>query len=160
VRILITGSREFADREMIRNALLAAVLVYSRPGEEVTVITGTSPRRFPAGKNADRIAAEEAAKLGFAVEVHEADWDGPCRPECRHGPRRVHRYGGEYCPVAGNYRNQVMVDSGADTCLAFLQAGAGNRGTSDCCERAGKAGIPVQRYWGGEGDDEPAPGAA
>lgn len=41
--------------------------------------------------------------------VLPADWNGPCRSLCNHGNRPV-RWGREYCPRAGYYRNEAMVD--------------------------------------------------
>ena len=43
--------------------------------------------------------------------------------------------------AAGPKRNQAMVDSGADLCIAFPSKGS--TGTIDCVERAKAAGIPV-----------------
>jgi len=48
--------------------------------------------------------------------------------------------------AAGPKRNQAMVDSGADVCLAFLKAGLACRGTRDCASRAELAGIPVRWF--------------
>lgn len=46
-----------------------------------------------------------------------------------------------YCPMAGLYRNQEMVDLGADVVLAFQRNGS--RGTQDCMDRARRAGLTV-----------------
>jgi hypothetical protein len=74
----------------------------------------------------DRVAARVAIALGWPTpEAHPADWD-------RHGP------------PAGGRRNQLMVDLGADVCLAF--PGPTSTGTWDCVRRARAAGIPVVVY--------------
>jgi len=84
--------------------------------------------------------------LKWEIESHPADWEAPCRPECRPGHRRRQGRGPEYCPAAGNYRNQEgIIDPGLDELLAFLKIGAANTGTSDCMRRAGKARILVHR---------------
>jgi hypothetical protein len=83
---------------------------------DATLVVGDCPT------GADRQARE--AWTG-PVEVHRADWD-------RHGK------------AAGPLRNQSMVDSGADVCLAFIRAES--RGATDCLERAKKANIPA-RVW-------------
>lgn len=53
-------------------------------------------------------------------------------------------------PIAGPVRNTVMVSSGADEVLAFLQPGAVNRGTQNTVNIARAAGIPVIAYMGRE----------
>ena len=109
----------------------------------LVVAHGGNPRGadFLAGHWARR---QRAAGRPVTEEARPADWGAPCRPECRPGHRRRRGRGPEYCPAAGNYRNQeLLVDRGAGGCLAFFQAGAPNRGTSDCVRRAVTAGIPV-----------------
>lgn len=113
MRILITGSREWHDYTAVEYDLrhVAAGLL----PETVTVVHG-------AARGADTLAAMAAKHLGCAVEEHPADWDA-------HGK------------AAGHLRNQVMVDLGADVCLAFPTPSS--RGTWDCVRRAERAGIPV-----------------
>jgi hypothetical protein len=136
MRILVTGSRQWKYR-----LVLSAALIYAAgdaPSEEVTVVHGGSG-------NADMMADREARSYRFHVEPHPADWHGPCRPSCKPGHRNV-KNGRDYCPAAGNYRNQEMVDAGADICLAFYQPGAACIGTSDCVRRCTRAGITVRPY--------------
>lgn len=86
---------------------------------------------------------------------YPADWDGPCHPDhpdprlrCKPGHRLPHRdRPGTYCPLAGNRRNQHMVDLVplAGLCLALPLPGS--TGTPDCARRARKAGIDVWRRW-------------
>jgi hypothetical protein len=137
-RILVTGSRDWDDADAITFALDAASL--DALGRNVIVVHGACPR------GADFIAEQAARYFGFETEPHPAAWDAPCRPECRPGHRRRKGRGPEYCPAAGNYRNQEMVDAGATVALAFFQPGAANTGTSDCVRRAIAAGIPVTPY--------------
>jgi hypothetical protein len=136
MRILVTGSRKWKYRMLLSFALAEAA--GDTPAGEVTVVHG-------AGGNADLMAGREARSRMFHVEPHPADWGGPCRPSCRPGHRKTGN-GREYCPAAGNYRNQEMVDAGADICLAFYQPGAANTGTSDCVRRCVRAGIAVRPY--------------
>lgn len=84
----------------------------------------------------------------WPTEEHPADWTAPCRDTCgKRDHRRPGRGGVEYCPAAGDYRNQEMVDAGADVCLAFFKHGARNAGTADCARRAKAAGITVVRIY-------------
>lgn len=121
MRVLVTGSREWSDRDVVRDALTQALTTCADP--VFTVVHGANPR------GADRWADEWArnhTSTGFAVERHPADWS--------------------MGKQAGHWRNQHMVNLGADLCLAFFQPGATNRGTADCVRRAEAAGIPVRRY--------------
>lgn len=135
-RILITGSREFTSVHLMRTALRA---VRDEYGMAATVVHGNA-------RGADRLAASIAQAWGMPTEAHEADWAAPCRAECSHGSRRRRRDGSTYCPAAGDYRNQGMVDAGAGRCLAFLVADLPCKGTRDCMRRAERAGIPVRVF--------------
>lgn len=122
LRILITGSRTWTDRDAIRHAL--ETVLDQCAGDcfehisEVTVVHG-------AARGADRIAGEIATELGCKVEAHPADWD-------RHGKS------------AGPIRNSEMVRLGADVCLAFpMQRSVGTR---HCMQLARAAGISVCCY--------------
>lgn len=142
-RVLITGSRVWSDHEAvdraIRDALPEAAL-------EVVVVHGACPTGADAIASrwcADNAWWLEHGGVTLIEEPHPANWDTPCRPTCRHGYKtRTDRT--PYCPGVGPYRNQDMVDLGADVCLAFLVGDS--RGTTDCIRRAAKAGIPVRRF--------------
>lgn len=137
MRVLVTGSREVPTKawQQVRDALLAAV--DGTDGPHILVHGGA--------KGADRIAANVAANLGWSTEEHRADWSAPCRPSCDHNGRRRGPLGdGGICPAAGHYRNQHMVDLGADVCVAVFRRGARNAGTADCKRRAVRAGIDVK----------------
>lgn len=118
LRILITGSRNWTDRGMIRRALCRAGRDAGAHPQETTVVHGGAP-------GADTIAGEVAAEFGCRVEVHPADWD-------------------RYSKAAGPIRNAGMVTAGADLCLAFPIGES--RGTRDCIRQARLAGIPVTEH--------------
>jgi SLOG family YspA-like protein len=117
MHILVTGSRNWTDRTVIRRAISDAINQWLAKGGSgyVTVVHG-------GAHGADTIADEFARELRCAVEVHYAQWE---------------RYG----KAAGHKRNAEMVKAGADICLAFpLGDSPGTRG---CMQLAEKAGIPV-----------------
>jgi hypothetical protein len=116
LRILITGSRYWRDRDAIRDALTQHT--HNHDPRAVTVVHG-------AARGADTLAGEEAARLGFSVEVHPAKW-------AKHGRQ------------AGPIRNTEMVNKGADVCLAFIHPYS--RGTLHCMSLARDAGIDVYQY--------------
>lgn len=142
LRILVTGSRDWKDVRAIEQALLEYHPVdaqgFDLPDDKPTLVHGDCP------VGADRIAKIAAGFLGWIPEPHPAAWLAPCRPQCQPGHRRRGKLGGSYCPAAGNYRNQDMVDLGADVVLAFHLNGS--RGTADCIERAEKAGLLVRKF--------------
>lgn len=137
-RLLVTASRKFTDSSQMRIALFRLAPL-DRP---VLVVHGGAE----GGDTLAKYWALEQKALGRDIdeEEHLADWDGPCQEDCDHGPRRKRKDGSDYCPAAGNYRNQDMVDLGADQALVGLVAGAKNKGTRDCLRRLRAAQIP----WG------------
>jgi YspA, cpYpsA-related SLOG family len=108
-RVIVCGSRHWHDREAIANRL------FGLPPDS-TIVHGNA-----AG--ADRIAHQEAQKLGLLTEPHSADWE---------------RYG----KSAGPIRNHEMAELGADLCLAFWDGSSA--GTKNMLEQAKKHGIPVE----------------
>ena len=117
-RLLVTGSRDWTDRERVLRAIEFRTLGIQL--DDLVVVHGHCPT------GADAIADELAAGSGVRVERHPAFWAA-------------------WGQAAGPLRNQVMVDLGADLCLAFITGTS--RGTLDCVRRAEAAGIPVIRYF-------------
>jgi hypothetical protein len=135
LRILVTGSREWTDRDTLRDALMRAIADLCPPGagpsshplSGMTLVHG-------AARGLDTLAAEQAEFWGMQVEAHPADW-------ARHGR------------AAGPIRNAAMVALGADVCLAFpIGASPGTRG---CIAVAERAGIPVVVHEGAPTGQEP-----
>lgn len=128
-RILVTGSRDWADEKAIRDAIMGALVRAGRvdpPPDRVVLVHG-------ACRGADILAERVAAAWQIPTEAHPADWD-------RHGRQ------------AGPIRNRQMVELGADVVLAFpLGASPGTRG---CIELAEAAGIPVVVHEGTRPDDQ------
>ena len=125
MRILVTGGRSWSDYWTINDAILDASCWQDIcwfddfDSKSITVIHGNA-------RGADTLAGQVAETHGMSVEVHPARWD-------------------IYGRGAGPIRNQEMVDSGADICLAFLMPGS--VGTADCVKRAEKAGIEVRKFY-------------
>jgi YspA, cpYpsA-related SLOG family len=136
LRILITGSRNWTNRDTISRAIIDAIdhhgthlITHNENGptllwDQVTLVHG-------AARGADHIAGRIARAWGMRIEEHPADWD-------RHGKS------------AGSIRNTAMVQLGANVCLAFPIGRS--IGTRHCMRLANAAGIPVRCY-------EPAPHA-
>lgn len=117
-RILITGSRDWTDRDTIWRVLGDAVAPLDITRETV-LVSGACPR------GADALAEDWARRYGLTVERHPANWQ-------LEGKR------------AGFIRNARMVNLGADVCLAFIRNGS--RGASHTARLAEEAGIPTRRW--------------
>lgn len=126
MRILVTGGRRFHDWN-----LLNGILNEYANCTNIVIIHGDCPT------GADQLAQDWVDYQSVRVERYPADWKGPCRPTCQPNHRR-----NGICPAAGAYRNQEMVDLGADICIAFPDSES--RGTWDCVKRAKAANIPVR----------------
>ena len=121
MKVLVTGSREFTDRQMVFDKLNAQTNVGSGKSSLV-VIHG-------AASGADQLASAWCSTRRSVYEIAvPAKWD-------------VH------AKLAGPLRNTVMLSLNPDVVLAFYQEGAANRGTSHMVMLAKKAGIPVNEYW-------------
>lgn len=91
IRILITGSREWDDVDLIHRVLEEYV-----GSCDVTLVSGHCP------SGADVICENFAYNVGWDVELYPAEWD-------------------KYSRAAGPLRNYEMVMNGADVCLAFIR---------------------------------------
>lgn len=120
MRILVTGSRYFDDYNVLHAAIFSTLSDFGVLSTEAVIIQG-------GARGADKLAREFCASQEVGCVTFPADW-------------------AKYGRVAGFTRNQEMVDSGADICLAFFKVGEKNAGTLDCVQRALLAGIPV-RAW-------------
>lgn len=136
-RVLVTGSRTWADEQAIADALLEAWHDALQDGANgIVVVHGACPR------GADAIADAWCEANGVPVEVHPAQ----NHPAQDFGP----------WPAAGPRRNAYMVGLGADLCLAFISPCENPRcrracphpshGAAGCAGLAKTAGIPVRRY--------------
>lgn len=133
MRVLVTGSRNWSDRETIRRALAEIADMYPHNWDDngiVLVHGGCNLRRgghptTPEPRGADAIAHVLWRSWGLHSEMHKAEW-------AVHGR------------AAGPIRNKLMVDLGADICLAFILDES--PGATDCARRAREAGIPVHEY--------------
>jgi hypothetical protein len=115
MRILVTGSRGWPFPEMVWSALEA---LYQNAESPMVLVHG-------ACKTGADAQAEEWASShpDVTVERYHADW-------------------ATYGRGAGPRRNQLMVDLGADACLAYIFNSS--RGASGCALMAEKAGIPTK----------------
>jgi hypothetical protein len=119
-RILITGSRDWADMTLIMWALSWAwkSAFNAVDSSDMVLVSGACPT------GADSMCAQIAHTWGWTIEQHPADWSL-----------------GKW---AGPKRNQEMVDAGAEICLAFIRNNS--RGATGTAAMAEAAGIPTVRF--------------
>lgn len=132
MRVLVTGSRDFSDARTVMRGITVAIetLIAKFPEDkEIVIIHGAAKGADALAENYVHNTAQYLTSKGYRIrqEKHPANWD-------KHGR------------AAGPIRNQEMVDKGADICVAFVKVGAANRGTTDCANRARKAGIEVLEF--------------
>ena len=92
MRILILGSQNFSDFDLVRNTFSLLIDPLSNP-EDVTIVHGNA-------RGADRVSGFIAKEKGYQVEAHEPNWN-------LHGKK------------AGPIRTQQMIDQGFDQCIVF-----------------------------------------
>jgi len=142
-RILVTGSRDWADLPLLRRELNAAM---REAGEDrVVIVNGKCDPRDPQTHEAVPWAAAERLPLADQRHLLGADW----LADRIAGTRgiRVERHPADWTAhgkAAGFRRNAEMVSAGASLCLAFIRDGS--KGATHCADLAEKAGIPVRRF--------------
>lgn len=117
MRVIVCGSREWADRGAVRSALTIVWNERSNSRVPLVVVHGACPR------GADAFADEWARDTASRVERYTAAWslDGK---------------------AAGPIRNEQMARDGADLCVAFWDGKS--PGTLDMIKRAVAHAIPVR----------------
>lgn len=137
-RILVTGSREWTDRDLLTRELDTALTRARRTGRTPVIIHGACPR------GADAMTDHYALSHDMRPERHPADWAN-CAPGCNPAHQQhAQRTGKPYCPLAGKRRNITMVNAGADIVLAFIRDQS--HGATHCAAYAEAAGITVKRW--------------
>jgi hypothetical protein len=127
--IVFCGGRKFNDLEAVERELLA-FCTDGKPDPDITIMHGGAP-------GADRLVDRVARQLGFHVTPVPARWTDPCRDTCAKGHRRARADGVSYCPAAGVYRNQLMLE--ADPLMVIGLPGG--KGTRDMLSRTRRAGV-------------------
>lgn len=116
-RILVTASRTWPDDNSVQIALDRALVAAQKQGyREVVIIEGACPT------GGDKYAHAWAVEGGHRWKRYPADW-------------------ATYGKAAGFKRNSIMVNNGADMCLAFIHNNS--QGATSCARLAKAAGIPT-----------------
>lgn len=135
-RILVTGSRDWADADAIEAQLCGY------PVGTVVVHGACSRKVCGVEVSADMLAARIAVAYGYAVEPYPSDWS--VKPDTPAWAVKRRRDGTLYDVRAGALRNEQMLDTGIDLVLAFQRGGS--RGTGHVIDSARRRGIPVEVF--------------
>lgn len=120
-RVIVCGSRNWIDRELIATVIRE----HKERRDDLVIVHG-------AARGADRIADEEARRLGVFTEAHPAEWD---------------RFG----KAAGHIRNEHMASLGAAKVEAFWDGES--RGTWSMIEAAKRHLIHWSIHFGKPGGE-------
>lgn len=155
VYVMVTGSRSWVEDYdgTVTTALGDAIRTltpYLHASQQLVLLAG-------GARGLDKLACliwRETFHLG--IKEVTPDWSGPCGDRCPAGHRLANRFGAEYCPGAGFYRNTRMVEMRPRLVLAFFRACGkptcpkrGNHdshGTTQAMEEAQAAGVTVWSY--------------
>lgn len=119
LKILVTGSRDWADAEILERAIFRVLYETKTTYGEAVLIHGACPT------GADALGARYATAMGMRVLAFPAQW-------------------GRWGKGAGYIRNAEMVDLEPDICLAFIRNGS--RGASMTADLAERAGVETRRF--------------
>lgn len=142
-RVLVTGSREWTDKNLIEQALDSALALLQVPvtmQDTVTLIHGDA-------KGLDSLAAQLAGSRGWKIEGYPARWrehTAAC-PASHFTPEPQNT-----CKMAGHRRNHEMIALGADLVVAFPmgeESSGHSKGTWGCARAAMKAELPTVVLW-------------
>jgi len=122
IRIMVTGERDWEDREMVFHALDAQLARAALINATLVVIHGDCPT------GADAFAQEWCEQNEVEPERFPADWF--------HGGSRL-----RIDLSAGPRRNRKMIATKPDGWLAFWSGRVSGSGTHDCFMAATRAGI-------------------
>lgn len=169
MRLLVCGSRSFANRGLVEEVLTGIYTVHGRgwhidhtqpffichgaaPGADTLAdlwANSEAPGPFVWGEDV-KAPSDLVTFRDCPIVLHRfpADWEGPCDPSfCKPGHRRNRGMNGgqSYCPAAGPRRNRRMLDEFEPTRLvAFIDRPLDeSRGTRDMVEIAEARGIEV-----------------
>lgn len=120
-KVIICGSREFSDYELLRERCDYYLKDKLLEPEGVTIVSGCA-------RGADTLGERYAIERGLPVLKFPADWE-------KYGKR------------AGYIRNAQMAEVG-NACLAFLKSGAENKGTKNMISLARSGNLLVREVTG------------
>lgn len=152
MRVIVTGSRTWKNGLFIREKLSMCLETAQRADDNLTIVHGAC--KSGADSYADAWARWHTRNndtVTVTSEPHPANWEGPCIAQCQPNHRRMDPRGWDVCPAAGFYRNEKMVQLGADLVIAFIADES--KGATHCARLAEARGLNVIYFRIGAGAD-------
>jgi hypothetical protein len=136
--LLLTGARTWWDYPLLATELMTEFAA----NPTTLLVEGACP------SSPDEVAWVIWKAWGGEGQRVPANWRGPCRTTCDHGPRTWK----DTCPAAGQYRNERMVERMATNmaaghpvrALAFLTPAS--TGAARTASLIDQAGIPLRTF--------------
>lgn len=101
-KVIIAGSREFDNYDMLKEKCDKILSRKVNEGEEIVIVSGTA-------RGADTLGENYAEERGYKIERYPANWD-------------------KYGKKAGYLRNKKMAEV-SNACIVFLSSKAENKGS-------------------------------
>ena len=101
-KVIIAGSREFDNYDMLKEKCDKILSRKVNEGEEIVIVSGTA-------RGADTLGEKYAEEKGYKIERYPANWD-------------------KYGKKAGYLRNKKMAEV-SNACIVFLSSKAENKGS-------------------------------
>lgn len=141
--MLVTGSRNFTDTNLVDQCLDAALALLQMP----LSMQGSVKLIHGAAKGLDSLSAQVASRRNWTIESYPAQWDkhAAACPAWHVTPEPK-----PTCKMAGHRRSHEMIALGADLVVAFplgVEASDQSRGTWGCARAAMTAQLPTFVLW-------------
>lgn len=121
IRVLIAGSRDFNDFELLDKAIKHYLKQYSLHRQDIEVVSG-------GARGADKLGEQFANKYSIKLTIFPADWN-------------------TYGKSAGYIRNEQMIKYIGDTGIVFAFWDGQSHGTAHTIKLANKYNIKVHIIW-------------
>ena len=114
-RVIIAGTRTFADYELLKGKMDAILSRKVDAGEDVVIVSGTA-------RGADQLGERYARERGYKIHAYPANWDA---------------YG-----KAAGYKRNVQMAEHAEACVVFWDGIS--RGSEHMCNIAKEHGLQLR----------------
>ena len=121
IRVLIAGSRDFNDFELLEKAVKHYLKQYGLHRQDIEVVSG-------GARGADKLGEQFANKYNIKLTIFPADWN-------------------TYGKSAGYIRNEQMIKYIGDTGIVFAFWDGQSRGTAHTIGLANKYNIKLHIIW-------------